>query len=120
MPNLLFWGDFVKKKIIIPSIGALLVLIVSISIYWCYHPTHYKFNDRYIIGSTAEEITDRYGDFSRKWVNEETKELTTAFYMIRDNTPEMIMGYDNSLWYEIHFEDGIAVKVRLQKGWYGG
>ena len=109
-----------KKKIIISSICLVLILISSIGIYWYYHPTHYKFNDRLIIGSTAEEITDKYGDFSKKWVNEETKEITTAFYMVRENTPELIMSYDNSLWYEIHFKDGIAVKVRLQEGWYGG
>ena len=78
------------------------------------------FNDRFIIGSTAEEITDKYGEFSKKWVNEKTGELDVGFYMIRENTPELIMGYDNSLWYEIYFEDGVAVKVRLQEGWYGG
>ena len=41
-------------------------------------------------------------------------------YMIRDDTPEWIMGYDNSLWYEIYFEDGVAVEVALRKGYLGG
>lgn len=40
--------------------------------------------------------------------------------MIRENTPELIMSYDNSLWYEIYFENGVAVKVNLLEGWYGG
>lgn len=109
-----------KKKIIISSICAVVVLALSIGIYGYYHPTHYKFNDRFIIGHSAEEITDKYGDFSKKWVDDKTGELTRAFYMISDNTPEFIMGYDDSLWYEICFENGIAVKVRLQEGWYGG
>ena len=34
--------------------------------------------------------------------------------------PNYYLGYDNSLWYEIHFKDGVAVSVRLQKGWHGG
>lgn len=111
---------FIKKKIIASSVCAVLVLALSIGIYWYYHPTHYKFNDRFVIGKTAEEITCKYGNFSKKWVNDKTGELTKAFYMIRENTPELIMSYDNSLWYEIHFKDGIASEVRLQEGWYGG
>ena len=40
--------------------------------------------------------------------------------MIRDNTPELIMSYDNSLWYKIYFEDGKAVRVNLREGYIGG
>ena len=43
-----------------------------------------------------------------------------AEYQIRDNTPEFIMSYDNSLWYEIYFQDGVAVKVALREGYIGG
>lgn len=118
--HLLFWGDFVKKKIIVSGICAVVVLVLSIGVYWCCHPTHYKFNDQFIIGNSAEKITDKYGDFSKKWVDDKTGELTRAFYMIRENTPELIMSYDNSLWYEIYFENGVAVKVNLLEGWYGG
>lgn len=39
--------------------------------------------------------------------------------MISDNTPELIMSSDNFLWYEIHFEDGIAVKIILREGYIG-
>ncbi len=117
---LLFWGDFMKKKIIIVSISAVMISAIAAGIYWHYHPTYYKFNDLFIIGNSAEEITKKYGDFSKAWFDEDNGELHRAFYMIRDNTPELIMSYDNSLWYEIYFEDGIAVKVRLQEGWYGG
>ncbi|MBE6903970.1 MAG: hypothetical protein E7480_05125 [Ruminococcaceae bacterium] len=109
-----------KKKIIITSIITIIILVLAIGIYWYCHLTHYKFNDRFIIGSSAEEIVDKYGGFSKQWVDDKTGELTRAFYMIRENTPELIMSYDNSLWYEIYFENGIAVKVNLLEGWYGG
>lgn len=108
-----------KKKIRITFICAIIVLALSISIFWYYHPTFYKYNDRFIIGNTAEKITEKYGEFSVVRRNE-TGEMFCGVYKIRDNTPELIMSYDNSLWYEIYFDNGIAVSVRLQEGWYGG
>ena len=63
--------------------------------------------------------TEKYGDFYVVRRNE-TGEMFCGVYQIQDNTPELIMSYDNSLWYEIYFEDGIAVEVRMQEGWYGG
>ena len=41
-------------------------------------------------------------------------------YKIRDNTPEWVMSYDDSLWYEIYFHDGIAEYVKLREGYLGG
>ena len=115
---------FVKKKnwkiIVFAIASALVAVAVFIAIYHHYHPTHYLYNDSFIIGNTEENITERYGEFSKKWEDEQTKETTCAFYMIRDNTPELIMSYDNSLWYIIYFEDGVATKVDLMEGWYGG
>lgn len=108
-----------KKKILISAICAVIVLALSIGIFWYYHPTHYKFNDRFILGNTEENIVEKYGAFSKMRCNEAGK-MFCGVYMIRDNTPELIMSYDNSLWYEIYFENGIAVSVRLQEGWYGG
>jgi len=108
-----------KKKILISAICAVVVFALSISIFWYYHPTYYKYNDHFIIGNTAEEIIEEYGKFSVVRRNE-AGEMFCGVYKIRDNTPELIMSYDNSLWYEIYFEDGIAISVRLQRGWYGG
>lgn len=108
-----------KKKILIISICAIITLALAIGIFWYYHPTYYKYNDRFIIGNTAEQIIEEYGDFSVVRRNEVGK-MFCGVYKIRDNTPELIMSYDNSLWYEIYFENGIAVSVRLQEGWYGG
>ena len=108
-----------KKKILLSALCVIIVLAVSIGLFWYYHPTYYRFNDRFIIGNTAEEIVEKYGAFSVVRRNE-AGEMFCGVYKIRDNTPELIMSYDNSLWYEIHFKNGVAVEVRLQRGWYGG
>ena len=108
-----------KKKILLSAICTIILLVVSIGIFRYYHPTHYKFNDRFIIGKTEEDIVERYGEFTKSHRNE-SGEITYGTYMIRDNTPEWIMSYDNSLWYEVYFENGIAKEIRLQEGWYGG
>lgn len=108
-----------KKKIIISVVSLVLLLSVLTAIFFYYHPTYYKYNDRFIIGNTADEIIERYGEFSQAQRSEDG-ELTCGIYMIRDNTPEMIMSYDNSLWYEIYFQDGIAVSIKLQEGRRGG
>ena len=109
-------SKFLNKKIIFILIYTHIILLLLIAVYWYYHPTHYKFNDRFIIGKTAEKIIEKYGEFSKSQYNKED-EITYGTYKIRDNTPEYIMSYDDSLWYEIYFENGIAVKVRLQEGW---
>lgn len=56
----------------------------------------------------------------KKTFENDNGEITCGIYKIRDNTPEWVMSHDNSLWYEIYFENETAVKVRLQEGWYGG
>ena len=108
-----------KKKLLVFSICTVVVLALLIGIFWYQHPTHYKFNDRFIIGNTAERIIEKYGAFSKLHHNE-AGEITCGTYMVWDNTPDLIMSVDDSLWYEVYFENGIAVKVRLQEGWYGG
>ncbi len=77
------------------------------------HPTHYSFVDSYVIGQPIQKIIDRYGEPYSITEN-------TIIYMIRDDTPELIMGYDNSLWYVIEVEDGIPVRVYLREGYPGG
>mgnify|MGYP002514538443 CR=1 FL=1 len=66
-----------------------------------------------------EKLIEKYGEFYSTHKNSDG-EITRGTYMIRDNTPELIMGYDNSLWYEIYFEDGNAVRVHLREGYIGG
>ena len=108
-----------KKKILLSAICTIFLLVLSVDIFHYYHPTHYKFNDRFVIGKTEEDIVERYGEFAKSRRNE-SGEITYGTYMIRDKTPELIMSYDNSLWYEVYFENEIAKEIRLKEGWYGG
>ena len=108
-----------KKKMILDATCVFMVLALTVGVYWYFHPTHYKFNDRAILGSTEGEILAKYDAFSKE-ARDADGNIQYAAYQLRENTPELIMSYDNSLWYEIYFENGVAVKVRLQKGWYGG
>ncbi len=101
------------KKIIIVTLSALLLIAVTIGVFQFYHPTHYSFVDRYVIGKPIQKIIDRYGEPYSITEN-------TVTYMIRDNTPEWIMSYDDSLWYVIEVEDDVAVKVYLRDGYIGG
>lgn len=107
------------KRIFTIILTLLCVLLVSGGIFWSHHPTHYAYNDRFILGNVKDEIVGRYGEFSREY-KDKSNTLVKAEYQIRDNTPEFIMSYDNSLWYEIYFQDGVAVKVALREGYIGG
>ncbi len=108
-----------KKKIIIILVSVVLLIVAFICVFKYYHPTHFAYNDRFIIGNTQEKIIEKYGEFYGTSTNDDG-EITYGVYMIRDNTPELIMGYDDSLWYEVYFENGIAVKVDLREGYIGG
>ena len=108
-----------KKKIIIISAIVILIIATFVGVFKYYHPTHFAYNDRFIIGNTQEKIEERYGKFNGTRTNNDGV-ITWGVYMIRDNTPELIMGYDDSLWYEIYFEDGVAVRVELREGYIGG
>ncbi len=101
-----------KKSILI--IAAVLVLTAaSIGIFWWYHPTHISFNDRFVLGNTMDNIIERYGQ-------PYTSTVTSLTYKVRDNTPELFMSYDDSLWYVVTFEGGIASEVTLREGTPGG
>ena len=108
-----------KKNIIIILVSVVLIVVAFICVFKYYHPTHFAYNDRFIIGNTQEKIIEKYGEFYGTSTNDDG-EITYGVYMIRDNTPELIMGYDDSLRYEVYFENGIAVKVELRKGYIGG
>lgn len=100
-------------------ISLVLIAVICIGVFLYFHPTHYAYNDRFILGNTQENIVARYGQFYTVFRNADG-EVACGCYMIHDDTPEWIMGYDNSLWYEIRFENGVAVEVRLREGWIGG
>ncbi len=103
-----------KKKTLLLAIASLgLAFSIFVGVFWYHHPTYYRFNDRYIIDNTKDHIIEKYGE-------PHSAGEKTITYMIRDNTPDLIMSYDNSLWYVIDFEDDVAVNVYLRKGYVGG
>ena len=102
-----------RKIIIFSTCIALLAAIIGL--YFYVHPTHFAFNDRNVLGKSVSAITERYGKFDRDNCNI-NGEIVCGEYKIREDTPELIMGYDNSLWYVINFEEGVAVSVALRKG----
>jgi hypothetical protein len=108
-----------KRKMIILLVGCVLLIVALICVFKYYHPTHFAYNDRFIIGNTQEKIESKYGTFYRAHKNGDG-EITCGIYMIHGNTPELIMSYDDSLFYEIYFENGVAVKVQLREGYIGG
>ena len=108
-----------KRKIFVILASCIIIIVAFVGIFKYYHPTHYAYNDRFIIGNTQEKIMEKYGGFKETRKNKDG-EIIYGVYMIRDNTPEWIMGYDDSLWYEIYFEKGVAVDVKLREGYIGG
>ncbi len=111
-----------KKQIItlFSVLGSvILVVATAVGLFHYTYPTSYPYKDREIIGCTPEEIEEKYGEFWALYRDEENAP-TFAKYMIRENTPDLIMSKDDSLWYHIYFKDGVAVKVKLQEGYPGG
>ncbi len=102
-----------KKKIMALSVALASLLAVCVGAFWYLHPTHPKFNDRFVMGNTRQAIMERYGE-------PDAEREGMISYTVRENIPELIMSYDNSLFYEIYFENGIATRIHLQKGRRGG
>jgi hypothetical protein len=98
--------------------SALLIVVTAVSLFKYNYPTYYPYKDREIIGCTPEEIEAKYGEFWALYRNEENVP-TAAEYMIREDYTDYL-GNDDSLSYYIVFKDGVAFKVRLQKGRPGG
>jgi hypothetical protein len=82
------------------------VFIVVVGSFWYCHPTHYRYNDRFIIGSTIEQIEEKYGEMYR-WYNPDEELEPIGLYHVKK------VNYDLHRFYEIFFENGIAVKVEL-------
>ena len=72
-----------------------------------------------ILGSAPAELEAAYGPFDRV-LYDENGAMTRAEFCLRPNTPEMIMGRDDSLWLCIVFEDQIAMHIHLREGQIGG
>jgi len=108
-----------KKRVFLAFLVAVLLLAAIIAVFRYTYPTHFSFNDRFVLGSTQAQIVEKYGAFDSA-MRDENGDLVRGAYMIHDDTPEWIMSYDDSLWYDVYFENDVAVEVRLREGYIGG
>lgn len=114
-----------KKRFIILAI--VLIVFITVGMLWikhfcATHPTHYRFNDEFVIGSTADEIQDRYGDFDRYGlIPSKTWKMTTAGVYNIQKRIDYGFFCQIDKYYIIYFdENGIAVDISLIEGWFGG
>jgi len=108
-----------KHKKLIITLAITLLLIGGV--FWYYHPTHYKYNDRFIIGSSIEEITSEYGDFDKVFYTDSDNEtIRSAGYLVEDEKIGFF-GTSPEKYYMILFDaTGNAIKVSVEVGSWGG
>ena len=106
----------IKKRTIIIILTIIVVFAIGfIGIYWYNHPTHYLFEDRWIIGKDAVQIQERYGKYD--------KDLNTEKgYCVQPYRTDFFFG--EPVWakyYMIYFnENGNAYKVDVVEWAIGG
>ena len=116
------------KWFLIIGISVVLSTTVAVSVFFYYHPTHFRYNDRFIIGSTITEIVERYGDFDRidfnkleayeKYETTHTytvEDVACIYYIVKDKYIGMLDA-NPPVYYGVYFEngDGIATRVGLR------
>lgn len=96
-------------------------VMLIVGVFWYYHPTHYKFNDRFIIGSSIEEITSEYGTFDKVFYTDtDNKTIRAAGYLVEDEKIGFL-GTSLEKYYMIVFDaTGKAIKVSVEEGNWGG
>jgi hypothetical protein len=100
--------ETIKRKMLI-SISLVIVLLVSFIAYVNSHPHSFKYNDKWIIGRSYDEIVKRYGEFD---MGSDTRKL------YKDDTMWFWDKLINSYWrtnqdyYHVFFdENGIAKRI---------
>lgn len=109
-----------RKKWLVFLLSILILIALTFSgirIFQYYHPTYYKFNDRFIIGNSIENIEDRYGPL--EFAGYTSDGLKIGRYFADEGVPDIDIAslwsptYD--LWYDIYFDENhIAQKVSLE------
>lgn len=99
-----------KKRIILLSVSITVIITAVFGgiVYHHYHPTHYLFNDKFILGNTYENIVARYGKFSI--------DVPNHGYLVKSGGT----GSNYPVYYMINFENGVASEVFIEKGGWGG
>lgn len=109
-----------KKLIVVISIMTAIFLIGLVGVYWHNHPTHYLYNDSWIIGKNALEIEERYGTF--EYDSKTIYDTLVKGYCVKPYTTDYLFG--EPVWpeyYMIYFDkNGKAYKVEKVVGGWGG
>ena len=105
-----------KRKTILITSAITLAIIIIVGIYWYMHPTHYLYNDRWIIGKNETQIIDRYGAFD-KLVDISYNDKFERGYCVKNETRDMWFGSPiPAEYYVIYFdENGIAYDVGIEE-----
>lgn len=77
-----------RKKPIIFSVTADILLLFTVIIYTYSHSTYYKYNDLAILQSNIHMIEQKYGEFDLGKIKE-NEEGRVAYYIYTDNGPIM-------------------------------
>lgn len=83
-----------------------------------------KYDERFVVGKTVDEIVERYGEYDLiHYLNHDNKDPTNIAhigYLITAAKPGF-MDRDPAKYYFIFFKDGVAVRVRMvnvgEDGW---
>lgn len=118
--KMVWWYKRMKKH----KKSLFIVIIISSLIgglFWYYHPTHYQYNDRFIVGRSLEQITLRYGEFDKVfYADSENKIVNAAGYLVQQEK-QGFLGTSWKKYYMIVFDStGIAVSVSIEVGSWGG
>ncbi len=111
-----------SKKALIVILSTVLIIIMLLGCYWYYHPTHYKYNDRFVIGNNISTIVKRYGEFDKIFYNHEHDSqsgVDCGGYIIKPRKVGFLGTYPEK-YYMIYFIDGKADSVAIESGGWGG
>ena len=98
-----------NKKVLFVLGVVVFLLIVSLSVFAYYRSrVHWKYDDKWIIGKTKEEVVERYGEFGWSY-----NENTYGYLVYEDGKSFMgLPGSGNEQYYLIVFDDDdIATEV---------
>ena len=101
-----------KKILLTVLIILLIVLPIGACVYDYYHPTYWKYNDRFVVGNNLDTVQNRYGKFDFYYYDNENDKICCG-YSIKQNlqTPD---GRVCDIGYVIYV-DAKTVCVGVQK-----
>ena len=99
-----------KKRLMIALVVTILLGGLA---FWACHPTHYRYNDRFILGNTMQAVKNRYGEFDEVVQDTHGRVIRGAYYL----EPEALCYPMLTKSYVISFNvDGRAYWVEIPKG----